>query len=238
MWGVTMFDQLLCRIKFRSLDYEGRYTPPSTGGTLQHPGNFGVFNWGSVAVDPLRQVMFGTPSYLAFTIQLVPRPDDTTNVVSGGETGRNENYGAPYAVDILNFVSQIGIPCTEPPWGYVVGVDLRTGETVWRHRMGTVEDLAPFPLPFGMGVPNLGGPMITAGGIAFLSGTLDYYLRAFDLTTGEELWKARLPAGGHSTPISYATANGRQFILVAAGGHDGLMTKQGDYLIAYALPTE
>jgi quinoprotein glucose dehydrogenase len=230
-----MFDQLLCRIKFRQLNYDGRYTPPSLEGTLQHPGNFGIFNWGSVAVDPVRQVMFATPTYIPFTIQLVPRPDDTTNVVGGGEAGTNENYGAPYAVDIQNFVSQIGIPCNAPPWGYVAGVDLRTGETVWQHRNGTVRDQAPVPLPFELGVPSLGGPIITAGGVAFLSGTLDYFLRAYDLTTGDEIWKARLPAGGHSTPVSYE-AGGRQYIVVAAGGHAGLGTTQGDYVIAYTLP--
>ncbi|MCW5714996.1 MAG: membrane-bound PQQ-dependent dehydrogenase, glucose/quinate/shikimate family [Bauldia sp.] len=235
MWGATMFDQLLCRIKFRQLNYEGRYTPPSLEGTLQHPGNFGIFNWGSVAVDPVRQVMFATPAYIPFTIQLVPRPDDTTNVVGGGEAGTNENYGAPYAVDIQNFVSQIGIPCNAPPWGYVAGIDLRTGETVWQHRNGTAQDQAPFSIPLPLGVPSLGGPIITAGGVAFLSGTLDYFLRAYDLTTGEEIWKARLPAGAHATPVSYE-AGGRQYVVVAAGGHGGLGTEQGDYVIAYTLP--
>lgn len=235
MWGATMFDQLLCRIKFRQLEYEGRYTPPSLEGTLQHPGNFGIFNWGSVAVDPLRQVMFATPAYIPFMIQLVPRSDDTTNMIGEPDTDANENFGAPYAVDIQNFVSQLGIPCNAPPWGYVAGVDLRTGKTVWQHRNGTIQDQAPVSLPFELGVPSLGGPMITAGGVAFLSSTLDYFLRAYDLTSGEEIWKARLPAGAHSTPVSYATADGRQFILVSAGGHGGLGTEQGDYVIAYTL---
>ena len=229
MWGVTIFDQIVCRIRFRQLDYEGRYTPPSIDGTLQHPGNFGVFNWGAVAVDPVRQIMFGTPSYLAFTIRLVPRPDDTTNVVSGGEAGTNENYGAPYAVDIQNFVSPIGIPCQAPPWGYVAGADLRTGEIAWQHRNGTVRDLAPIPLPFELGVPDLGGPLATAGGVVFISGTLDHYVRAFDITTGEELWRHRLPAGGQATPMSYATDDGRQFVVVVAGGHGGVGTTPGDF---------
>ncbi|MGV8840287.1 MAG: membrane-bound PQQ-dependent dehydrogenase, glucose/quinate/shikimate family [Bauldia sp.] len=235
MWGATMFDQLACRIRFRQLDYEGRYTPPSERGILQHPGNFGIFNWGSVAVDPLRQVMFATPGYIAFTVRLVPRPDDTANVVGEAGTDTNENYGAPYAVDIRNFVSPIGIPCNAPPWGYVAGVDLRTGETVWQHRNGTVRDQAPLRLPLPLGVPSLGGPIITAGGVAFLSGTLDDYLRAYDLTTGAELWKGRLPAGGQSTPVSYE-AGGRQYVVVAAGGHAGLGTTQGDYVVAYRLP--
>lgn len=236
MWGVTIFDQIACRIRFHQLDYEGRYTPPSTNGTLQHPGNFGVFNWGAVAVDPIRQVMFGTPSYLAFTIRLVPRPDDTTDVISSAEDPTNENFGAPYAVDIQTFLSPIGIPCQAPPWGFVAGADLRTGEIVWEHINGTVRDLSPIPLPFELGVPDLGGPLATAGGVVFMSGSLDYYVRAFDLTTGEELWRDRLPAGGHATPMSYATDDGRQFVVVVAGGHGGLGTKPGDSIIAYALP--
>ena len=78
--------------------------------------------------------------------------------------------------------------------------------------------------------------MITAGGVAFLSGTLDYYLRAYDLTTGRQLWQSRLPAGGQATPMSYQGRDGRQYVVVAAGGHGSLGTKAGDALIAYALP--
>lgn len=238
MWGITMFDQLMCRIQFRSLRYEGRYTPPSLEGTLQNPGNFGVFNWGGIAVDPVRQIMFGTPSYLAFTVQLLPRPDDTTPILSGGPPHNNENFGAPYAVDIQTFLSPIGLPCQAPPWGYVAGADLRTGKIAWQHRNGTVRDLAPLPLPFELGVPDLGGPILTAGGLAFMSGSLDYFVRAFDVTTGEELWRDRLPAGGQATPMTYATSDGRQFVVVMAGGHSGLGTRLGDSIIAYALPAE
>src|SRR5690606_14618130 len=101
---------------------------------------------------------------------------------------------------------------------------------------GTVRDRAPLPLPFKMGVPSLGGPLLTAGGVAFLSGTLDYYLRAYDVNTGRELWKARLPAGGQATPMSYRSPSGRQMVLVVAGGHGSLGTAAGDSIIAYALP--
>jgi quinoprotein glucose dehydrogenase len=87
-----------------------------------------------------------------------------------------------------------------------------------------------------MGVPDLGGPIMTAGGVAFLSGTLDYYVRGYDVTTGERLWESRLPAGGQSTPMTYMGEDGRQYLLVAAGGHGSLGTKAGDSVIAYALP--
>jgi quinoprotein glucose dehydrogenase len=242
MWGATMFDQLACRIALKRLRYEGRYTPPSLQGTLVYPGNFGVFNWGSIAVDPQRQVAFTTPTYLAFVSRLVPRQDDTTLYVQeenrppGSLPALNENFGAPYAVQLYPFTSALGLPCQQPPWGYVAGADLTTGEIVWQHRNGTTRDASPVPLPFPMGVPNLGGPIMTAGGVAFLSGTIDYYIRAYDVTNGRELWKSRLPAGGQATPMTYLGKNGRQYVLVVAGGHGSLGTKAGDSVIAYALP--
>lgn len=242
MWGATMFDQLACRIEFQKLRYEGRYTPPSEEGTLVYPGNFGVFNWGGIAVDPQRQVAFTTPTYLAFISQLVPRADDTTLYVQGGSRPQdslpalNENFGAPFAVKLSAFTSALGLPCQEPPWGYVAGADLTTGKIAWKHKNGTVVDSSPLPLPFKMGVPNLGGPIMTAGGVAFLSGTLDYYVRAYNVTNGEQLWQSRLPAGGQATPMTYTGTDGRQFLLVVAGGHGSLGTKGGDDVIAYALP--
>jgi quinoprotein glucose dehydrogenase len=235
MWGVTMFDQLACRIAFHRLEYEGRYTPPSVEGTLVYPGNFGVFNWGGVAVDPERQIMFGTPAYLAFIARLIPREDPNANIVSEGDPGLGENYGAPFAVELVPFLSVLDLPCQAPPWGYVAGANLRTGEIVWQHKNGTVRDEAPLPLPFEMGVPDLGGPVMTAGGVAFISGTLDYYVRGYDVTTGRLLWQDRLPAGGQATPMTYAE-DGRQYLVVVAGGHGSLGTEAGDSVIAYALP--
>jgi quinoprotein glucose dehydrogenase len=242
MWGATMFDQLSCRIAFKKLRYEGRYTPPSTQGTLVYPGNFGVFNWGGVAVDPARQSLFATPTTLAFVSKLVPRSDDTSLLVQGDKRPKdslpalNENFGAPFAVQLSAFTSALGIPCQQPPWGFVAGVDLVSGKTAWMHRNGTVRDLAPVPLPFRMGVPNLGGPLLTAGGVAFLTGTLDYYLRIYDAANGKEIWKTRLPAGGQATPMTYTGADGRQYVLAVAGGHGSLGTKAGDHVMAWALP--
>ncbi|MBU0892723.1 MAG: membrane-bound PQQ-dependent dehydrogenase, glucose/quinate/shikimate family [Gammaproteobacteria bacterium] len=242
MWGATMFDQLACRIAFKRLRYEGRYTPPSEEGSLIYPGNFGVFNWGSVSVDPQRQTVFATPTYLAFTSQLVRRKDNVTHYVQGkdGPKGSlpalNENVGAPFAVKLGPFTSPLGLPCQEPPWGYVAAADLTTGKVAWMHRNGTVRDSSPLPLPFRMGVPNLGGPIMTAGGVAFLSGTLDNYVRAYDVRSGSEIWRSRLPAGGQATPMTYLGADGRQYLLVVAGGHGSLGTKAGDHVIAYALP--
>ena len=237
MWGVTMFDQLACRIDFLSMKYQGRYTPPSLEGTIVYPGNFGTFNWGSVAVDPERQVMFGMPTYLAFTSRLVPRDQipPKGQDEKGSEQGLNRNDGAPYGVFMGPFLGPLGIPCQAPPWGYVAGADLATGKIAYRHKNGTVMDMTPLPLPFKVGVPGIGGPMITKGGVAFLGAAVDDYLRAYDLTSGRQLWEARLPAGGQATPMTY-TAGDKQYVLIVAGGHGSVGTKPGDYVIAYTLP--
>jgi quinoprotein glucose dehydrogenase len=238
MWGVTPIDELVCRISFRHHVYQGRFTPPTEQGSIVYPGNFGTFNWGAVAVDPQRELMFAMPVYLAFTSQLVPRPNETARVLTkDGEAAFNENLGAPYAARMGSFLSPLGLPCQQPPWGYVAGVDLTTGKTVYKHVNGTVRDLSPLPLPFRMGVPGIGGPIVTKGGVAFLSGTLDDYVRGYDLETGAEIWRARLPAGGQATPSTYLGSDGRQYLVVVAGGHGSTGTKAGDSIIAYALPT-
>lgn len=244
MWGATILDQLACRIALRGLRYDGRYTPPSLQGSLIYPGNFGVFNWGGIAVDPRRQIAFTTPTYLAFVSRLVPRNDAVSLLVQsdgkpqGSLPALNENFGAPYAIHLGPFTSVLGLPCQQPPWGYVAGADLTTGKIVWRHKNGTTRDSSPIPLPLPMGVPNLGGPIMTAGGVAFLSGTIDYYVRAYDVSDGRQLWEARLPAGGQATPMTYLGKDGRQYVLVAAGGHGSLGTRTGDSIITYVLPSQ
>lgn len=236
MWGMTLFDQLACRIAFHQYRYEGRYTPPSLEGAIVYPGNFGTFNWGSVAVDPERQIMFGMPTYLAFTSQLVPAAEmPPKGDEKASEQGLNRNEGADYGVYMGPFLSPLGIPCQAPPWGYVAGVDLVTGKTAWQHKNGTVTDMTPLPLPFKLGVPGIGGPLLTRGGVAFLGAAVDDFLRAYDVTTGRVLWEARLPAGGQATPMTY-TEGGKQYVLIVAGGHGSVGTKPGDYVIAYTLP--
>lgn len=152
-----------------------------------------------------------------------------------GEQGLNSNEGAPYAVDMRPFLSPLDIPCQQPPWGYVAGVDLKTGEIVYKHTNGTIQDLSPLPLPLKMGVPGIGGPVITEGGVAFLAATVDDYLRAYDVSTGEQLWQARLPAGGQATPMTYLNSLGEQMVVQVAGGHGSVGTTIGDYVIAYKL---
>ncbi|WP_394182636.1 glucose/quinate/shikimate family membrane-bound PQQ-dependent dehydrogenase [Marinomonas posidonica] len=235
MWGATLLDQMMCRIEFKQLRYEGRYTPPSEQGSIIYPGNFGVFNWGGIAVDPKRQQMFGMPLYLAFTSRLVPKEGVDLSQANKGEQGVNSNEGANYAVELKPFLSPMGVPCQQPPWGYVAGVDLQTGQTAWQHKNGTIEDMTPFKLPIKMGVPGIGGPIITEGGVVFMAATVDDYLRAYDMSNGEELWKARLPAGGQATPMTYLNSQGEQMVVQVAGGHGSIGTTIGDYVVAYKL---
>ncbi|WNC88396.1 glucose/quinate/shikimate family membrane-bound PQQ-dependent dehydrogenase [Paraburkholderia sp. FT54] len=243
MWGATMYDQLVCRVIFHKLRYEGTFTPPSLQGTLVFPGNLGMFEWGGIAVDTDRQIAVANPIALPFVSRLIPRgPGNPLEPVpgakgSGTESGIQPQYGLPYGVVINAFLSPFGLPCKQPAWGYISAIDLKTNEIVWKKRIGTVRDSSPIPLPFKMGMPMLGGPIVTAGGVVFIGATADNYLRAFDVNNGKPLWEARLPAGGQATPMSYSI-NGRQYVVIAAGGHGSFGTKLGDYVIAYALPQQ
>ncbi|WP_426234447.1 glucose/quinate/shikimate family membrane-bound PQQ-dependent dehydrogenase [Pseudomonas sp. TWP3-2] len=237
MWGASPFDQMMCRIQFKELRYEGQYTPPSEQGSLIYPGNVGVFNWGGVSVDPVRQMLFTSPNYMAFVSKMVPREKVAAGSKRESETaGVQPNTGAPYAVIMHPFMSPIGVPCQAPAWGYVAGIDLTTGKVVWKRKNGTTRDSSPIPIGMNLGVPSMGGSIVTAGGVGFLSGTLDQYLRAYDVNNGAELWKARLPAGGQATPMTYTGKDGKQYVLLVVGGHGSLGTKMGDYVIAYKLP--
>jgi quinoprotein glucose dehydrogenase len=148
--------------------------------------------------------------------------------------------GTPYGMRREALLSPLGLPCTPPPWGSLSAVDLRSGEIKWQVPLGSTRDLAPFFVPSRtLGTPNLGGPIVTAGGLIFIGAAMDNYLRAFDIDTGKELWKGRLPAGGQATPMTYRAGPGnRQFVVIAAGGHGGLGTDQGDAVVAFALPLD
>jgi len=241
MWGATMYDQLMCRIIFHRLRYEGTFTPPSIQGTLVFPGNLGMFEWGGLAVDTDRKIAIANPISLPFVSRLVPRgPDNPVEPKPGTKSGGSElglqtQYGTPFGVMLNPFLSPLGLPCRQPAWGYISAIDLQTNQIVWKKRIGTTRDSAPVPLPFKVGMPMLGGPIVTAGGVAFIAATADNYLRAFDVKDGAQLWEARLPAGGQATPMSYAV-DGKQYVVIAAGGHGSFGTKLGDYVIAYALP--
>ncbi len=244
MWGATIYDQLICRVMFHRLRYEGTFTPPSEQGTLVFPGNLGMFEWGGISVDADRGLAIANPIALPFTSKLIPRgpgnpiePPAGSTGGSGTESGIQTQYGVPYGVELNAFLSPLGFPCKQPSWGYISGVDLKTNQIVWKKRIGTVRDSSPVPLPFKMGMPMLGAPTSTAGNVFFIAATADNYLRAFNMSNGDQLWQARLPAGGQATPMTYEV-NGKQYVVIAAGGHGSFGTKLGDYIIAYALPDD
>ncbi|NNH01337.1 glucose/quinate/shikimate family membrane-bound PQQ-dependent dehydrogenase [Acinetobacter sp. ANC 5414] len=242
MWGATMFDQLMCRVYFKSLNYDGIYTPPSENGTLVFPGNLGVFEWGGMSVNQDRQVALMNPIGLPFVSRLIPEDPNRKQTAKGAgtEAGVQPMYGVPYGVEIKAFLSPLGLPCKQPSWGFVAGVDLNTHEVVWKKRIGTIRDSLPklFQLPaVKIGVPGLGGSISTAGNVMFVAGTQDNYIRAYNVTNGDLLWEGRLPAGGQATPMTYE-ANGKQYVVIMAGGHGSFGTKIGDYLVAYALPDQ
>ena len=233
MWGTTPLDQLWCRIRFRSLDYQGRYTPPSTRGTLQYPGNFGVMDWGSVSIGDGGRTMFVNSSHLPMMVRLIARRDVAR---LAGALPYSPQRGTPYAALPVQMLSPLGIPCNAPPWGKLTAIDLASRTIRWQRPLGTSRDHAPLGIAVP-GAPNVAGSVATAGGLLFIGASIDNYLRAFDLRTGAELWRARLPAGGQAAPISYVSGRtGRQYIVIAAGGHQVLQTRVGDSLIAYALP--
>lgn len=245
MWGITPFDQMACRMDFRSLRYDGNpWTPATEGGSLVFPGNIGVFNWGSVAVDPQRQMLIAAPVRLAYKYNLIKRTPATATerlFTKDGQPYWNENFHGDYAIHIQQLASGLGIPCIAPPWGRMVGVDLKTGKTEWLRRVGTTKNLKTsflpgrFPIGFPMGMVAHGGPLLTAGDLVFHGATADNYIRAYDSTTGELLWQQELSAGAQATPATYMGSDGKQYVVIAAGGHGSLGTKAGDSVVAFRL---
>jgi quinoprotein glucose dehydrogenase len=236
-FGFTPIDKAACRREIESLRHDGIYTPPSLEGSVQYPGFIGGMNWGSVSVDPQRHVVVTNVQRVAGRIQLVPRAEMKSHASHNPYGGLEPQEGVPYALDRAPLLSPWGAPCTKPPWGQLAAVDTVTGEKKWAVTLGTTRDRAPFPIWLPLGTPNMGGPITTASGLVFIGATTDFFLRAFSTETGEELWKARLPTGGHATPMTYRlTPTGRQFVVIAAGGHGMLGTPPGDSIVAFALP--
>jgi quinoprotein glucose dehydrogenase len=238
-WGLTPWDQGECRKLIERYRNDGIFTPSSMKGSIQYPGVIGGTNWGSAAFEPDRRWVILNATRLPSVTGLIPR-----ETLESGQPEVPDNAtisqmrGTPYGLfRVPALLSPLGLPCTKPPWGALLAVDAATGDVKWDVPLGTVQDLAPVPLPIKWGTPNLGGPIVTDGGLIFIGAAMDNYLRAFDVETGRELWKGRLPAGGQATPMTYrSTENGRQFVVIAAGGHGRLGTDIGDSVVAFALP--
>lgn len=242
MWGLTPIDQLYCRIQFQKASYQGIYTAPTAGKPyIEYPGYNGGSDWGSIAVDPRRGVIIANYNDIAMYNELIPRDElaSPANLHPGSEP----QVGAPYAVSIRAGwrVPLTGMPCKQPPYGHIRAIDLASGETIWDRPFGTARANGPFGIPSHMpiviGTPNNGGSVITASGLVFIAAATDNLIRAIDIQTGEMIWQDVLPAGGQANPMVYR-ANGREYLVIMAGGHHFMETPKGDYVIAYALPKD
>lgn len=238
-WGINPQDRAACHDRMAKLDPGAIFTPPSLRGIMAFPGNLGGINWSGGAFDPANQLYVSFVDNITMEIHLVPRAQFPA-LVNDAKSGRFRaeiapQRGAPYTLTRDTILSPGHLPCNPPPWGSLVAVNLSTGKIAWSEPLGTTQDFHPGVPPQRLGLPGLGGPIVTASGLVFVAGTMDDYLRAFDVQTGKLLWEARLPAGGQATPMTYSV-NGKQYVVIAAGGHGKLGTKQGDSLVAFALP--
>ncbi|HWM66226.1 MAG TPA: pyrroloquinoline quinone-dependent dehydrogenase [Steroidobacteraceae bacterium] len=239
-WGVTFWDRGKCRDLIASHRNEGIFTPPDTQGTILAPSYIGGINWGGIAIDESRQRVFAAVNHLP-TIVTLMSPETMEQQAKSDDYPHSDfarQSGTPYAMRREPLLSPWGLPCTAPPWGTLVSVDLRRNRIVWQVPLGSTEGIGPWFAPTrNFGTPHMGGPIATAGDLIFIGAAMDSYFRAFDLETGRELWKYRLPAGGQATPMTYrAGPDHRQYVVIAAGGHGSLGTQRGDYVVAFALP--
>ena len=251
MWGMSPIDQMVCRIQFRIADYRGFFTPPRADKyTVEYPGYNGGNDWGSLSIDPVRGIAIAnyndTPNYLT----LVPReqankqgikPRFATDIVSTQAHAVDPQWGVDYAVHVnagwrTPFTK---LMCKRPPYGGIRAIDVATGKTLWDRPLGTARRNGPFNiptlLPLTIGTPNNGGAVTTASGLIFIAAATDDLLRAIDERTGKVVWSVVLPAGGQATPMIYQQ-DGREYLVIFAGGHHFMETPEGDSVIAYALP--
>jgi quinoprotein glucose dehydrogenase len=236
-FGLTPFDRASCRDLIAGARSEGLYTPPSEQGTILFPFTGGGINWGGVAFDPERQMLFANTSRVAHLITLFKAGDfeRLDKAFPNREVSAQEGTAFGMIRDPA-LGSLAPLPCNPPPWGVLAAVDLKAGKIVWEATLGTLEEytLGLAALPWG--TPTLGGPVVTKGGVLFIGATMDRYLRAFDMASGRELWQGRLPATAQATPMTYEW-QGQQFVVIAAGGYpDAGVVAPNDTLVAFRLP--
>jgi membrane-bound PQQ-dependent dehydrogenase (glucose/quinate/shikimate family) len=246
MWGATPLDQLWCRIKFRQARYDGPMTPPGLKPSITYPSYSGGVDWGSVSVDPERQLFIVNWIRVANYTRLFTRADADKQGFKPSEDGHTSvdallpQGGTPFAAHTAAFLSPLQIPCTQPPFGMIAAIDLKGHKLLWKKPFGTVADSGPFytrsHLPIPMGIPNMGGSVVTRSGLVFIGATQERVIRALDSVSGKLLWSHRLPRSGHATPMTYISPkSGRQFVVIAAGGNAAMRSEQGDYVVAFAL---
>ncbi|MGO9931373.1 MAG: pyrroloquinoline quinone-dependent dehydrogenase [Steroidobacteraceae bacterium] len=230
-WGVAWFDTRACRKRIEGYRSEGIFQPPALKDSLMQPGNAGGSNWGGIAFDPRRQLAVANTMNLPFVVALIPRAElraqHDSEQYKDFEFARQE--GTPYGMRRTAFKSSLGIPCVKPPWGMLTAVDMEHGTIKWQVPLGD----APY-IHINIGMPAIGGPIVTASGLVFIAASLDGRMRAFETDSGKLKWEVKLPAGGQATPMTYSIG-GRQYVVIAAGGYKS-DSPRGDYVVAYALP--
>lgn len=244
MWGLTPFDQLYCRIAFKTSRYDGLYTPMGLRPSIRYPGELGGIDWGGVSIDEKRSLLIVNVNYMADRDQFItreqadreklfPKTDPRGHFAPGGAMA-----GTPYGVHWGPFLTALGIPCQQPPFGSLSAIDLRSRKTIWSRPLGDARNSGPFNLALGLpiqlGAPNIGGTLVTGTGIIFVGATQDEMFRAFDVHSRKLLWQTKLPAGGHATPMTYQAGDGHQYVVIAAGG-GALQDELGDFLVAFRL---
>jgi quinoprotein glucose dehydrogenase len=227
-WGFTFLDRGACRRRIAAHRSDGLFTPPSLEGTILYPFTGGGVNWGSAAWDPQRQWLLVNTNRVMHVVTLIPADEVEEAQRAQPDVEISAQTGTPYGMKRELLLSPIGVPCNPPPWGALTAVDMKRGKIIWEIPLGTV-------LKINVGLPGVGGPMITSAGLVFIGAVPDGYLRAFDVDTGRELWKGKLPTGGNATPMSYTYA-GRQYVVIAAGGDSQFGSAPGDSIVAFALP--
>ncbi|MFW2276072.1 membrane-bound PQQ-dependent dehydrogenase, glucose/quinate/shikimate family [Burkholderia orbicola] len=253
MWGMTPFDQLYCRIKFRQAHYVGEFTPPVIDRPwIEYPGYNGGVDWGSVAYDPTKGVLIANWNVTPMYDRLLSRDqadkmglyskDDPRHTDKSTAEGPGAMADTPYGIDVEPFLVPLTkVLCNEPPYGMITAIDLHNQKVIWQHPFGTARANGPFGLPTYMpiqvGTPNNGGPIITAGNLIFAGAATDNLIHAFDQKTGKMVWNDVLPGGGQATPMTYSV-NGKQYVVIMAGGHHFMETPISDALVAYALPDD
>lgn len=253
MWGMSPIDQMICRIQFRRASYKGFFTPPeSDRHSIEYPGYNGGTDWGGIAVDPARGVIVANYNDMPNYVRLVPRAeadklgwaprDQARGEIGGAEGAGDPQANTPYAINVnagwrLPFT---GMLCKQPPYGGIRAIDMATGKTIWDRAFGEARTNGPFGipsmLPITIGTPNNGGAVVTASGLVFIAAATDNLIRAIDLNTGKTVWKDVLPGGGQATPMTYEM-NGKQYLVLYAGGHHFMETPVSDEVVAYALPS-
>ena len=234
-WGLTPWDRGKCRDLIAAARSEGLYTPPSEKGTILFPFTGGGINWGGVAIDRESDVLYVNTTRLVHVVTLFPGGELAAMRKRFPHREISPQAGTPFGMKRELLASPLHLPCNPPPWGVLTALDLRTKKILWETNLGTLEELAPLGFAPRWGTPSFGGPLVTRGGLVFIGATLDKYLRAFDAKTGAELWAGRLPASGIATPMTYEW-QGRQYVVIAAGGRADTPLPISDALVAFALP--